>query len=201
MTDLIEADAMVIHVNPLQELIQREGETDFSNLHKQIEKICTKINIPIIVKEVGSGISKKAAKKLIELGVRGIDVAGAGGTSWAAVELIRNNESSAFFREWGIPTSYCIRTCAELKRDYNFTLISSGGIENGIDIAKSLCLGADLTASARFILKKILEIGIDGVIDFVNLWFEDVKKIMYLTGSKNLKELKKQNLIRKTDLY
>lgn len=201
LCDLIKADAMVVHVNPLQELLQKEGEPDFSGLLKNIEKICTKISTPIIVKEVGSGISKQSAKRLLETGVRGIDVAGSGGTSWAAVELKRSNQEDNFFREWGLPTSYCIRTVKELKKNYDFTLISSGGISNGTDIAKSLALGADLTASARIILQELMKTNVEGTVKLIHSWFLTVKKIMYLTGCDKIKKLNKVQLIRKKELY
>ena len=201
LIDLVEADAMVIHINPLQELLQTEGEPDFRGLMKNIEKIYSKIKIPVIVKEVGSGISKRVAKKLLEVGVNGIDVSGAGGTSWAAVELERNNKTDNYFREWGLPTSYCVRKVKELKKDFDFTLISSGGISDGIDIAKSIALGADLTASARIILQEVMKNDVDSVVELIKSWFSTVKKIMYLTGSANIKNFKKVELIRKEELY
>ncbi|MCX6173776.1 MAG: type 2 isopentenyl-diphosphate Delta-isomerase [Ignavibacteriales bacterium] len=201
LIDLVEADAMVIHVNPLQELLQAEGAPDFKGLIKNIEKICLKIETPVIVKEVGSGISKLAAKKLLEAGVKGIDVSGAGGTSWAAVELKRSNKTDNYFQEWGLPTSYCVRKVKELKKDFDFTLISSGGISNGADIAKSIALGADLAASARIILQKVVKNDINSVVELIQSWFSIVKRIMYLTGSKNIQNFKKVGLIRKEELY
>jgi len=201
LIDLIEADAMVVHLNPLQELLQFEGEPDFKGLLKNLEKICSKIKVPIIVKEVGSGISKSVAKKLVDIGIDGIDVAGAGGTSWAAVELIRKNEEDIFFREWGLPTSYCIRTVNELKKNFRFTLIASGGINNGVDIAKSIALGADLAASARIILHEVTKNGADGVVKLIEEWFLTVKKIMYLTNCDNIYKLTKVGLIKKEELY
>lgn len=201
LVDLVEADGMVIHVNPLQELLQTEGEPVFKGLIKNIEKICSKIKTPVIVKEVGSGIGKKAAKRLLETGVQGIDVSGSGGTSWAAVELIRSNKKDNHFQEWGLPTSYCIRKVKELKKDFDFTLISSGGISNGVDIAKSIALGADLTASARIILQEVLKNDINSVVHLIQSWFLTVKRIMYLTGCKDIKNFKKVRLIRKEEMY
>lgn len=201
LIELIEADAMVVHLNPLQELLQVEGEPDFKGLLKNLEKICSKISTPIIVKEVGSGISKYAAKKLLTVGVDGIDVAGAGGTSWAAVELMRRNEEDSFFRDWGLPTSYCISTVNELKKNFRFTLIASGGINNGIDIAKSIALGADLAASARIILQEVTKNGVDGVVKLIESWFLTVKKIMFLTNCDNINKLAKVGLIKKRELY
>ena len=201
LINLVEADEMVIHVNPLQELLQKEGEPDFKGLLKNIEKITSKIKIPLIVKEVGSGISKHAAKSLLDAGVKGIDVAGAGGTSWAAVELLRNNKENSLFRDWGLPTSYCIRTVSELKNKYKFMLISSGGISDGEEIAKSIALGADLAASARIILQEVMNKDVEGVLKLINSWFETVRKIMYLTGCSNINQLRKVKLIRKAELY
>ena len=197
LIDLIEADAMVIHINPLQELLQPEGEPNFKGLLKSIDKIAPKIGVPLILKEVGSGISKSAARRLLNVGVKGIDVAGAGGTSWGAIELIRSNEKNEFFSEWGLSTSYCVRTVAELKTEYKFMLIASGGLKDGINIAKALALGADLTASARPLLKEVMTNDIRGVIELLSSWFETVKKIMYLTGCDNIKKFSKIGLKRK----
>jgi len=201
LIDLIEADAMVVHVNPLQELLQMEGEPDFKDLLKNIERITSKIKTPLIVKEVGSGISQQAAKRLLNIGVKGIDVAGAGGTSWAAVELIRNNDENNFLREWGLPTSYCVRTINKLRDKYKFTLISSGGISNGEEIAKSIALGADLAASARIILHEIIKNDVIGVLNLINSWFDQVRKIMFLTGCSKINQLKKIKLIKKLELH
>jgi len=199
--DLVNASALVIHVNPLQELLQKKGEPNFTGLLKNISKLTKKLEVPVFIKEVGSGISGKAAKKILETGVKGIDVAGAGGTSWAQVELKRNKQGDEYFRNWGLPTSYCLNQIKPLRKSYKFTLISSGGISNGIEIAKSIVMGADLAASARPILKKVMNEGVDGVVNLIQEWFEDVKKIMYLTGCKNLIELSKQKLIRKSETY
>ncbi|MDQ7818503.1 MAG: type 2 isopentenyl-diphosphate Delta-isomerase [Melioribacteraceae bacterium] len=201
LIDLVEADAFVIHINPLQELLQKEGEPDFKGLMKNLEKLTSKISIPFIAKEVGAGISAAVAKRLLEAGIKGIDVAGAGGTSWASVELKRTESKDNYFNEWGLPTSYCVRTVSELKRKYNFMLIASGGINSPEEIAKSLMLGADLAASARKILLEVNSNGVKGVIELIESWFAKVKNIMYLTGSPDIKNLKKKKLIRKTELY
>jgi isopentenyl-diphosphate Delta-isomerase len=200
LSDLIEADALIIHVNILQELVQTEGEPNFCGLLKILEKVIPKLNVPLIVKEVGSGISKRAAKNLLETGVQGIDVAGSGGTSWAAVELMRKHEENTFFNEWGLPTSYCLRTVKELKKDFSFTLIGSGGITNGVDVAKAIALGADVTASARILFQVVIRNDVDDVIKLINEWFVTVKQIMLLTGCHNLKKLKSGILKRKEEL-
>lgn len=200
LIDLIEADAIVIHVNPLQELLQKEGEPDFNGLLKNIKKLSKQITTPIIVKEVGAGINKSAAKKLLDAGVKGIDVAGAGGTSWAAVELLRSKTKNNYFKDWGMPTSYCVRTVSELKEKHKFMLISSGGINSGIDIAKSIALGADLAASARPLLKEVINSDVEGVIGLLKTWFDDLKKVMYLTGSSNINKLHKVKIHLKKEM-
>ncbi len=202
LVDLIEADAMVVHVNPLQELIQKGGEPEFTGLLKKIRKMVKQIKVPVIIKEVGAGISGKAAKKLLDCGVKGIDVAGAGGTSWAGVEILRNkNEKYEEFWDWGLPTSYCIRSVSKLKKEYNFTLIGSGGINSAVEAAKALALGADLIGSARIILQTLENSDIKGVELLITEWFDYIKKIMYLTGSSSLKELRKNKLILREELY
>ena len=202
LVDLVEADAMVVHVNALQELLQGNGEVRFKGLLKSIEKLVKTIKVPIIVKEVGAGISAKTAEKLLNAGVEGIDVAGAGGTSWAGVELLRNkNDNENYLWDWGLPTSYCIRTVSKLKKKYKFSLIGSGGIYNPIDMAKAYALGADLTASARIILQELDKNGIDGIIKLITGWFDYISKILFLTGCKSLSELKQNKLIKKEELY
>ncbi len=202
LVDLLEADAMVIHLNPLQEMLQLEGEPYFKGLLSSIYNLKQKLNVPIFIKEVGAGISLDSAKKLLELGVDGIDVAGAGGTSWAGVEILRNNKKrNNQFWDWGLPTSYCIRNIKSLKESYHFTLIGSGGINNAFDNAKAFALGADLTASARIILQTLNNAGSAGVINLITNRFETLKKIMFLTGSNNLNELRDNKIIKKENLY
>lgn len=202
LADLIEADAMVIHLNPLQELIQKEGEPDFGGLLKNTETLIKKSEIPVIIKEVGAGISKAVAKSFLDIGVKGIDVAGAGGTSWSAVEILRNKKNSDNnFWDWGLPTSYCIRKTASLKRNYEFLLIGSGGINTSFDAAKALALGADFTGSARIVFHELNKRGINGVVKMVTSWFDDIKKIMYLTGAACLDEFDKTKLIKTEELF
>ena len=196
LVDLVEADAMVVHVNPLQELIQKDGEPQFLGLLKKIKKLVKQINVPVIIKEVGAGISAKAAEKLLDCGVKGIDVAGAGGTSWSGVEILRNkNGKYEEFWDWGLPTSYCIKTVGKLKKKYDFTLIGSGGINSAVEAAKALALGADLVASARIVLQTLDKHDVKGVENLITEWFDYIKKVMYLNGSSSLKELRKNKLI------
>lgn len=202
IVEMIDADALVIHLNPLQELLQPEGEPGFNRLLKSIEKTVKNLNVPVIAKEVGSGISAEAALKLLNAGVKGIDVAGAGGTSWAAVELLRSkNNSNNIFWDWGLPTSFCIKEVYKLKNKFKFYLIGSGGINSGMDAAKAFALGADMVASARIILQELDKSGVKGVIALIESWISSVKNVMYLTASESLKQLQKNKLIRKELLY
>ncbi len=203
LVDLIEADAMVVHINPAQELLQPGGEPNFKNLIKHIEKLVKVLNVPVMAKEVGAGISKEAAVRLLNAGVKGIDVAGAGGTSWTAIEILRSKNKNVQdeFWDWGLPTSYCIKEIVKLKKKHDFLLIGSGGINNSIEAAKALALGSDMVASARIILQELNKNGTEGVIKLIESWFDTIKKIMFLTGSQNLNEFKNNKLILKKDLY
>jgi isopentenyl-diphosphate delta-isomerase len=202
LVELIQADAFVIHLNPLQELLQPEGTPYFSGLLKSLNRLVKEMEIPVIVKEIGTGISGKASKALLKAGVKGIDVAGAGGTSWAAIEMLRNKSmTNDYFWDWGLPTSFCLKENLKLKKKYEFLLIGSGGINSAIDAAKAFALGADYVASARSILKELNSTGSEGVTNLITSWFETIKKIMFLTGSKSLKDLRKNKLMRRELIY
>lgn len=202
LIDIVEADVFVIHLNPLQELIQKEGTPNFKGLLKKLRTLTNEINIPVIVKEIGSGISSTVAERILGTGVKGIDVAGAGGTSWAAIEILRNkSNTNDYFWDWGLSTSYCLKENIKLKRKYNFVLIGSGGINSAVDAAKAFALGADYVASARIILKELDKKGLESVKILITSWFETIKKIMFLTGSNSLKELRKNKILRRELLY
>ncbi len=150
--DMLEADALYLHLNPLQEALQPEGNHNFSGLLPKIEQICRSLPVPVLVKEVGWGIGIETARQLLEVGVAGIDVAGAGGTSWAKVEMHRQPDPkraaiNSAFSDWGIPTALNLLQLRELEG--NPLIISSGGLRDGVDLAKSLALGAKLGGFAR----------------------------------------------------
>ncbi len=209
MLELLEADGLIVHLNAAQELFQPEGNTDFRHVLEQLAQLTNNITLPVIVKEVGCGISATSARQLIEAGVSGIDVAGAGGLSWQKVEEIRYTKQ--FGREtrfsqpaldellnWGIPTAQCLIDIRELKKGHpefsNIEIIASGGIQCGTDIAKSLALGAQLAASARYVLKALHEGALEKNIES---WLNDLRAVMFLTGAATIEELRNKRLIIK----
>ncbi|MEI7824988.1 MAG: type 2 isopentenyl-diphosphate Delta-isomerase [Chlorobiaceae bacterium] len=206
MLELLEADGLIVHLNAAQELFQPEGNTDFRHVLEQLAILSAKIPVPVIVKEVGCGISASAARRLIEAGVKVIDVAGAGGSSWQKVEAIRYTrqfgQETRFsmpaleeLLNWGIPTAQCLLDIRTLKSEspcFNaIEVIASGGIQCGTDIAKSLALGAQLAASARHLLKALHEGALEKTIES---WLNDLRAVMFLTGSATTAELRHKTL-------
>jgi isopentenyl-diphosphate Delta-isomerase len=213
LTDLIQADGFAVHLNPLQELLQLEGDTNFRGVLHGIELLVKSLSVPVIVKEIGAGISAHVARRLIDAGVTIIDVAGAGGTSWAGVEIVRRNkEVKKYFRndtrkkqvknsngeifwDWGIPTVDALKSVCRLKSESpSLKIIASGGISSGIDCAKSIALGADYAASAMSILQALASGGIEKVLWLIDQWEWELKGAMFLTGSRSITELQKQLL-------
>jgi isopentenyl-diphosphate delta-isomerase len=194
--DMIEADALILHLNPLQEALQPEGDTRFSGLLNKIDEICNTLQVPVIVKEVGWGISGKIARKLIDAGVSAIDVAGAGGTSWAKVEMHRSSSqidvnTAAAFDDWGIPTADSIRQVRQTTAQ--LPIIASGGLKNGVDIAKSIALGANLAGIAGKFLKAA-NAGSKKLEEICLQLEKELRVTMFVAGAKNLSELQKTPL-------
>lgn len=199
LVDLIHADAFAVHLNPLQEFLQPEGNTNFRGVLRGIELLVRELPVPVIVKEIGAGISGQVARRLLDAGVRFIDVAGAGGTSWAGVETLRRKqqEFAEKFWDWGIPTAAALQEIAKLKSaDRPFTLIASGGIASGFDAAKSIGLGADMAASARPFLKELNGRGVKGLAQLIAQWIDELRGIMFLTGSATIEELQRAPMAR-----
>lgn len=196
LADLIEADAFAIHLNPLQELMQPEGTPDFRGVLAGIERLVLELEIPLIVKEVGAGLSSDVVRRLLDVGVRYIDIAGAGGTSWSGVELLRRADGSGndLFWDWGIPTSEAIIGARPLCHEAGATLIASGGIVGPHDIAISIALGADITASARRLLKILVDQGQDALRETLERWRYQLRGMMFLTGSGTISDLRKAPL-------
>jgi isopentenyl-diphosphate delta-isomerase len=193
--DMIEADALILHLNALQEAVQPEGNTNFKGLLHTIELVCRALDVPVIVKEVGNGIGAEVARKLVEVGVAAIDVAGAGGTSWSEVERFRHTEErgqsiAALFAGWGIPTTEAIKEVRAALPD--ITLIGSGGVRSGIDVAKAIALGADLVGSAAPHLFRSAEAGgSHAIVDGLRRFQEELRITMFCTGAADMWALRK----------
>lgn len=186
MIKAVEADALAIHLNPLQEVIQKEGDTDFSGVLKAIAETAASLEVPIIVKETGAGISGDVALKLKDAGVNWIDVSGSGGTSWSKVEYLRHDATEGF-EDWGIPTLDCILSCRGI-----LPLIASGGIRSGIDCAKTIALGADLAGAAYPFLKAAADNRLDLEIE---KFLSQLRICAFLSGSKTHDDLKKAKMM------
>ena len=198
LVELLEADALILHLNPLQEWVQSDGDSNFKGLLAKIEQICAQLPVPVIAKEVGNGISAPMAKKLIEAGVAAIDVAGAGGTSWAKVESQRAKDNrqrhlGQVFADWGLPTAECITAIRSLNS--TIPLIASGGLKNGLDLAKSIALGADLGGLARPFLVAAIEseAAVDELVKFL---IAELEIVLFCTGNPNLSALKHSGALK-----
>jgi len=192
----IRADGLILHLNPLQEALMENGDVNFSGLLQKIEQVSSNLSVPVVVKEVGWGISVEAAGKLLNAGVAAIDVAGAGGTSWSEVEMHRTKDdvlknTSAAFRDWGIPTAEAI---VDIHREYsNAILIASGGLRNGIDIAKCIALGASLGGLAREFLISAAK-SEEKLHEKIRILSRQFRTVLFTTGSKNIEELRNRKI-------
>lgn len=185
VVDMIRADALYLHLNPLQEALQPGGDTDFRNLLSKITKLVKKINIPVFVKEVGHGISASVAKRLFEAGVAAVDVAGVGGTSYAWVEARRagNQEFEGWFKDFGVPTDVAVVEAAAVKPSAGL-VIASGGIRGPIDGLVSRALGADLFSAAVPFLKPAMT-SAEATVSAVENWKQGLKIAMFAAGAKD----------------
>lgn len=190
--EMIDADALAIHLNPLQEAIQPEGSLDFSGSLIAIRDVVKELDVPVIVKEVGSGISREIAVALKDSGVGIVDVAGEGGTSWSLIEGERSPEGSVRriasrrFANWGIPTPLAILELSSL----GITLIGSGGVRSGLDAAKCIALGAHMAGAARPFFVRAVKEGSEGVEDELNKFIFEMKLSLFLTGSLSINQLR-----------
>lgn len=195
--DILAADALILHLNPLQECIQSHGDTNFRGLLDKIGILCNKLPIPVIVKEVGNGISAGMAEKLLAVGVRAIDVAGAGGTSWAKVESDRAAQEhqkrlGLTFADWGLPTAECITSIRAIAP--NVPLIASGGLRNGLEVAKAIALGADIAGLAMPFLQAAAE-STEAVDALVQLLIAEITTVLFCTGNPTLSQLQQSNVL------
>lgn len=196
--EMIEADALILHLNALQEAVQPEGNTNFKGLLRKIEMVCRDLDVPVIAKEVGNGIGAEDARRLVEAGVSVIDVAGAGGTSWSEVERFRHTHeqgrtTAAVFAGWGIPTTQAIQEVRAALPE--ITLIGSGGVRNGMDAAKAIALGADIVGSAAPHLFRTAETdGVGAVINGLRALHTELRITMFCAGAGDLHALRRAPL-------
>jgi isopentenyl-diphosphate delta-isomerase len=197
--EMIDADAIAIHLNPLQEAIQPEGQTNFKGILAKISEIAEEIDKPVIAKETGAGIAAEEAKKLETAGVKGIDISGAGGTSFAAVEYYRakglgndvQRRLGYVFWDWGIPTAVSV---AEASQTVSIPVIASGGIRNGLDVAKALALGGSLTSLSQPVLRAAFK-GVKETVRVLSLLIDELRNGMFLVGTDSVKALRETPIV------
>ena len=199
--EMIEADALFLHLNPLQEAVQLEGDGNWKGLYKKIEDLVAALSVPVVVKEVGNGISVDVAKRLAYCGIAGIDVAGAGGTSWSEVEAFRQTDPirktiAHCFAGWGIPTALCLVEVKSALPD--LMIFASGGLRSGLDMAKAIRLGADLCGIAAPTLQNAIGSAND-VEKTVERLLEELRISAFCAGARGLEELKEAKLRRHCD--
>jgi isopentenyl-diphosphate delta-isomerase len=191
----VGADALCLHLNPAQELIQPEGDRDFRRGYTTLKRLCRELGVPVIAKETGCGISRAVGESLRNVGVRYVDVSGAGGTSWIRVERLRGNARSHrlgdVFATWGIPTAASLA----MLRDCGLELIASGGMRTGLEMGKAIALGARLCGAALPIYRAYRQGGIDGAVALIDEFSDGLKTAMLLTGSRTLADLSRQPLV------
>ena len=190
--EILDADILAIHLNPLQESIQPEGDLDARGYTDLIAQITDTVDIPVLAKETGCGISAESAKILVDAGVDFIDIEGAGGTSWAAVETYRADDRylGEIFWDWGIPTAI---STVEVTNAVDVPVISSGGIRTGLEAAKAIALGADAVGMALPFLKN--SASQEALNTFINRFNDSLRIAMFLVGANNIEELKQSNLV------
>lgn len=196
--DMLEADALILHFNVLQEAVQPEGDTNFAGLLAKIEAICTQSDVPVIAKEVGWGFSPADVQQLVNAGVSAIDVAGAGGTSWSEVEYHRaptafHARVARAFADWGIPTADAIRYAHDVAP--NTPIIASGGLRDGIDVAKCIALGALIGGMAGPFLKAA-NTSMEATEQFIEETIAQIKIAMLCSGVSTIAELQETELIK-----
>jgi len=190
----VGADGLAFHANPLQEASQRNGDTDFCGLVRRLEAVADEVEAPILLKEVGHGLDEETVRAVAGIGLAGVDVAGAGGTSWARVEqyALHGEIVHPELAEWGIPTSDAI--VAARSQEPELTLIASGGIRSGVDVAKAIALGADCAAIALPLLRPALE-SADVVRAVLESFVAELRVAMHCAGTDTVAELRDLPLV------
>ncbi|OYT62919.1 MAG: type 2 isopentenyl-diphosphate Delta-isomerase [Thermofilum sp. ex4484_15] len=199
--DMVRADALAIHLNPLQECLQVEGEPKYKGILNKIKEYSGYLPVPVIAKETGAGISKEVAESLVKAGVAAIDVGGLGGTNFAIIEGLRAKERGKklyevmgfTFSNWGIPTAISIIEVRTVTP--TLPLVATGGIRSGLDIAKAIALGADMVGIGLPVIRALMKDGREGLRELINRYILELKIAMFLTGSSKLSDLRKKPLV------
>ncbi|WP_080845437.1 type 2 isopentenyl-diphosphate Delta-isomerase [Cytobacillus gottheilii] len=197
--EMVEANALQIHLNVVQELVMPEGDRDFTGALRRIEQIIHHIKVPVIVKEVGFGMSRETIRKLTEAGASIVDVGGFGGTNFSKIENERRQRHIPFFNHWGIPTAVSISEATSHKG--NLTILASGGIQTSTEAAKAIALGADAVGMAGALLKVLVEENLESLIDEIHALHHELKLIMTAVGATSVKQLQQAPLILSGDVY
>ncbi|WP_203361881.1 type 2 isopentenyl-diphosphate Delta-isomerase [Bacillus sp. REN10] len=198
--EMLEADALQIHLNVIQELAMPEGDRNFFGAYERIQAITESLPVPVIVKETGFGLSKEAVNQLSALPLAAIDVGGFGGTNFAAIENARRNRALAYFNNWGISTVASIVEARQTAPQH-LNVIASGGIQHSLDVLKALILGADAVGMAGFLLKTLLQEGFESLLVEINELHEDLKMMMCALGATTVEELHRVPVVIKGETY
>ncbi|MFY0543036.1 type 2 isopentenyl-diphosphate Delta-isomerase [Brevibacillus sp. H7] len=186
--EMIEADALQIHVNVMQELMMPEGDRDFTGYLERIGEIVEKIDVPVIVKEVGFGMSRESIRRLIDAGVKAIDLGGSGGTNFARVENLRSSEPLSMFEDWGLTTAQSLLEAGEYQMK-GVSMIATGGIRHGLDVCKALAMGAAAVGMAGSFLRLVTD-SVDSCLTAVDAWHHQLRVAMTALGVSTVDELR-----------
>ncbi|WP_332284201.1 type 2 isopentenyl-diphosphate Delta-isomerase [Bacillus safensis] len=190
---MLEANMLQIHLNVIQEIVMPEGDRDFRGALERIAAIVESVGVPVVVKEVGFGMSKETAGKLFHAGVAAVDVGGFGGTNFSKIENLRRQKALRYFDQWGIPTAASL---TEVHTAFpNQTILASGGIQDALDVTKSMALGASAAGLAGFFLKSLTSGGESGLIADIMELQEDIKMMMTVLGVKTIEELRQAQVV------
>jgi len=194
LCEQVGADALCVHLNPAMEIVQPGGDRDFKGVLAGIARLCSELSIPVVAKETGCGLSWTTLQRLVDAGIEHVDVSGAGGTSWVAVEAERASgpakELGTMLREWGIPTAASVAMAAKARPRLS-TIIATGGIANGVDAARAIALGATAVGVARPVLQALQAGGREAAVQFLDRMEAELRSVMLLTGSRDLAALRR----------
>jgi len=198
LVSAVGADALCVHLNPAQEIVQPEGDRDFVGVVETLARLARDLSVPVIAKETGCGLGAQAVKKLAKAGVRHVDVSGAGGTSWVAVEAARatghGRSLGDALREWGVPTAASVLMAKEARPRFK-TIVATGGVSSGLDAAKALALGASAAGMARPVLQALVNGGREGAARFLDQVEAELKAVMLLAGARDVRDLQRVPLV------